>query len=181
MWRCEQCGEVIDEIFDACWNCGTSAAGDCDAGFHPESEADVSNHTGFAHGSGIVTLAWRWFAAPPSARVPRWFTHCCTGVVLICVTCYIGALLHYVLVFAPALQESTREFDKRYPNSNLAGVGLLLGQAAYLHALIGVPMVMALFTVVTWRCHGVWTKFVGFSPFIFAAMIRLIDRIASCV
>jgi hypothetical protein len=179
MWKCVKCGEDVEEGFDICWNCGTSATGEPDADFHRELDLETSSALDSPRRRGILSLAWRWISAPPSARVPRWFTYCCTGVLLICATYYITTLLDYTLVFAPALRESAGEFDRRYPNSNTAGVVFLLGQARYVPALIGVPMVMALFTFVTWRCHGVWTKAVGFSPFLFAAMIRLIERLAS--
>jgi hypothetical protein len=36
MWRCSSCGTLIDEAFDACWNCGAAQDGTPDADFHAE-------------------------------------------------------------------------------------------------------------------------------------------------
>lgn len=33
MWKCKKCGEEVEELFDVCWNCGTSADGVEDANF----------------------------------------------------------------------------------------------------------------------------------------------------
>jgi hypothetical protein len=36
MWRCSSCGTLIDEAFDACWNCGAAQDGTANADFHAE-------------------------------------------------------------------------------------------------------------------------------------------------
>jgi hypothetical protein len=35
MWCCERCSEEIDDVFDACWKCGTSRDGTADENFVP--------------------------------------------------------------------------------------------------------------------------------------------------
>jgi hypothetical protein len=37
MWRCPNCGESVDDKFDACWNCGTARDGTPDLDFHAEA------------------------------------------------------------------------------------------------------------------------------------------------
>ena len=39
-WTCPECGETIDEEFDACWNCGAEREGVPDAEFYEEAEAE---------------------------------------------------------------------------------------------------------------------------------------------
>ena len=36
MWNCPNCGETIDDVFDACWKCGTNRDGTRAADFHAE-------------------------------------------------------------------------------------------------------------------------------------------------
>ncbi len=36
MWQCPNCGEQIDDEFDACWKCGTAQDGTRAADFHAE-------------------------------------------------------------------------------------------------------------------------------------------------
>ena len=36
MWRCQDCGETVEDNFDVCWNCGTSQDGRKDPHFRPE-------------------------------------------------------------------------------------------------------------------------------------------------
>jgi hypothetical protein len=31
MWTCPQCGESVEDSFDACWNCGTTKEGASDS------------------------------------------------------------------------------------------------------------------------------------------------------
>ena len=38
MWTCQNCGEHIEDTFDACWNCGTSIDGTLDPDFCTEPE-----------------------------------------------------------------------------------------------------------------------------------------------
>lgn len=33
MWTCSNCGSTVDDVFDACWNCGTSREGVADPSF----------------------------------------------------------------------------------------------------------------------------------------------------
>lgn len=35
MWNCPQCGEIVDDRFDACWKCGTDRVGTTDPRFDP--------------------------------------------------------------------------------------------------------------------------------------------------
>jgi membrane protease YdiL (CAAX protease family) len=38
MWRCRQCGEEVDDAFDACWKCGAGENGIPDTDFQPEPD-----------------------------------------------------------------------------------------------------------------------------------------------
>ena len=38
MWRCSKCGETLQDAFEACWKCGTTAAGAPTPGFQPEPD-----------------------------------------------------------------------------------------------------------------------------------------------
>lgn len=40
MWKCKNCGEVIEDSFQICWNCGTSQEGYSAEEFKPVEEAD---------------------------------------------------------------------------------------------------------------------------------------------
>ena len=44
MWKCNKCGENVEDSFDACWKCGTSKDGVEDSSFQsavvPETDAD---------------------------------------------------------------------------------------------------------------------------------------------
>jgi DNA-directed RNA polymerase subunit RPC12/RpoP len=33
MWKCSKCGEEVEELFDVCWNCGTTSDGVEDPNF----------------------------------------------------------------------------------------------------------------------------------------------------
>jgi predicted RNA-binding Zn-ribbon protein involved in translation (DUF1610 family) len=33
MWKCSKCGEEVEELFDVCWNCGTTSDGVEDVNF----------------------------------------------------------------------------------------------------------------------------------------------------
>ncbi len=33
MWTCSNCGSTVDDVFEVCWNCGTSRAGVADPSF----------------------------------------------------------------------------------------------------------------------------------------------------
>ncbi|WP_422926242.1 putative signal transducing protein [Singulisphaera sp. PoT] len=39
MWKCPKCGTAIEDSFDVCWSCGTSAEGVEDPGFVTADEA----------------------------------------------------------------------------------------------------------------------------------------------
>ncbi len=64
MWRCSRCGEVVDESFRVCWNCGTSEDGIEDPDFRAEvdvAETEVSYEAnrrwnGFWAGASVTTL-----------------------------------------------------------------------------------------------------------------------------
>lgn len=34
MWKCPNCEEAVEDSFETCWNCGTSADGSADPDFH---------------------------------------------------------------------------------------------------------------------------------------------------
>jgi hypothetical protein len=74
MWTCLKCGEEIDNGFDLCWGCGTSADGVEDPGFCPEvdgvvtAEDFVTMQAARAHET-LVTVAT--FADPCLAYVAQ--------------------------------------------------------------------------------------------------------------
>jgi hypothetical protein len=41
MWKCKNCGEVIDDNFQICWSCGASLEGYVLEGFQPEDEEEA--------------------------------------------------------------------------------------------------------------------------------------------
>jgi uncharacterized membrane protein YvbJ len=47
MWKCRNCGEEIDDEFDACWQCGTDRTGQANPEFEratpPPIEAVIAS------------------------------------------------------------------------------------------------------------------------------------------
>ncbi len=41
MWKCQKCGESIEQSFDTCWNCGTAEDGTEDPSFSSVNEFDA--------------------------------------------------------------------------------------------------------------------------------------------
>jgi hypothetical protein len=43
MWFCPNCGEQIDDVFEACWKCGTAQDGTLAAAFHAADPDDIES------------------------------------------------------------------------------------------------------------------------------------------
>jgi hypothetical protein len=57
MWRCQKCGEDIEDSFDVCWNCGTSKEGVEDLAFRAEEDVVETEP------SGRPNRCWNGFLA----------------------------------------------------------------------------------------------------------------------
>jgi len=90
----------------------------------------------------------------------------------------VAVLADYNLRVEPAVQQAIHEFETKYPHSNSPGVVFLLPEIDYLFYAMAIVLFMAVLTLVTWRFHGIWTKVIGFSPFLVAGLVRLIGYIA---
>jgi len=179
VWNCRKCAENIEDAFDVCWNCGTSRDGCLDADFKREVEAtDASGPDLAILVRGLLNTAWCFVAAAPREGVPGWLSRCCTTVLLGACSLYVAVLADYNLRVEPAVQQGIRDFEARYPHSNSPGVIFLLPEIDYLFYAMAIVLFMVIFTLATWRFHGIWTKVIGFSPFLVAGLVRLIGYIA---
>lgn len=78
MWRCNKCGEAVEDSFEVCWSCGTSRGGVEDPEFH--AEVDVADTA----------------TAPETGRGLGGFW---AGAIVTAVVGYIDFLVPYVVAF----------------------------------------------------------------------------------
>ncbi|HUT09095.1 MAG TPA: hypothetical protein VMY42_01240 [Thermoguttaceae bacterium] len=78
MWRCPKCSETVEQPFEVCWKCGTSADGTEDLDFQPEPDGDAIRETGrvvpwqfslrtmlvFVTLWSVLLALWRCFGRP---------------------------------------------------------------------------------------------------------------------
>ena len=43
MWTCQKCNETNEDSFEACWNCGTSKAGEEDPSFRKADDVQLDD------------------------------------------------------------------------------------------------------------------------------------------
>ena len=70
MWHCPNCGEQIDDVFDACWKCGTAQDGTLAADFQAKCRDSDTPDSQFAPGQP-TEAADDSIAAPDDAKQGR--------------------------------------------------------------------------------------------------------------
>ncbi|MDR3457114.1 MAG: hypothetical protein P4N60_06680 [Verrucomicrobiae bacterium] len=61
MWKCKKCGEQLEDSFDRCWQCGTSAGGTTTSlsdMIQPEPEQRSASNPLPSHPKGVVLSHW---------------------------------------------------------------------------------------------------------------------------
>ncbi len=85
MWNCPCCAKKVDDVFDACWNCGASRDGVLDPDFVGEvdvaGKADTGKDAIFFVRRTLKGVAHA-ITAPPRQSIPRWASWCCTAIVV---------------------------------------------------------------------------------------------------
>ncbi len=73
MWRCLKCRERVDDSFEVCWSCGTTADGIEDPNFIPADEAEPIEDEPVPEGSDVDD-PFADFAGAPLPEVVECYT-----------------------------------------------------------------------------------------------------------
>ncbi|MBN2294462.1 MAG: hypothetical protein JXM70_18680 [Pirellulales bacterium] len=181
-WHCEKCGEKIEGAFSQCWNCGSYKNGHEDPEF--VSEVDVAELDRVSSCSfleiclglffRVIAVLWRLLTMPADRRGPKRLIISIIFGLLINAgfVCCVAILVDYHMRVKPAVEIAIKASNEQ----GFDGPGVIflipgIMQGAYLTMAFWATIIC---TLLTWRYHSTWIRFVGLSPFLLPGLGRLV-------